>query len=248
MPGGHGAVSKDDDRMDSTRSGWGIGAGHPSKGEANMGSMKRLVKGALLAAGTALAISAAPAMSAAAATSRTETLSGTIVFAAVPGTNSRTVISSVVLARGVFRGVGRVVERVPPDPAGVSQDDLVFRSGTMHVVSTPGTLLSFSINPHSCLFTGTQQFTWDVTGGTGQFDDATGSFTGYGKGRGAFGPQPRRQLLAHAIPAPRGGQVRGERDAVVLKRVSPPEDLRSARVIRLGAAGRAGVSHSFLTD
>ena len=140
--------------------------------------MKRLVKGALLAAGTALAISAAPAMSAAAATSGTETLSGTIVFAAGPGTNSRTVISSVVRARGVFKGVGRVVELVPPDPAaGVSQDDLVFRSGTMHVVSTPGTL-SFSVNPHSCLFTGTQQFTWDVTGGTGQFDDATGSFTG----------------------------------------------------------------------
>ena len=117
--------------------------------------MKPLVKGALLAVGTALAISAAPAMSAAAAVSGTETLSGTIVFAAGPGTNSRTVTSSVVLARGVFRGVGRVVELVPPDPAGVSRDDLVFRSGTMHVVSTPGTLLSSSVNPHSCLFTGT---------------------------------------------------------------------------------------------
>ena len=139
--------------------------------------MKRLVKGALLAAGTALAISAAPAMPAAAATSGTETLSGTIVFAAVPGTNTRTVISSVVRARGLFKGVGRVVELVPP-AAGVSQDDLVFRSGTMHVVSTAGALLSFSVNPHSCLFTGTQQFTWDVTGGTGQFDDAIGSFTG----------------------------------------------------------------------
>jgi hypothetical protein len=139
--------------------------------------MKRLVKGALLAAGTALTISAAPAMSAAAATSGTETLSGTIVFAAVPGTNSRTVIGSVVRARGVFRGVGRVVELVPPDSAGVSQDDLVFRSGTMNVVSTPGAL-SFSVNPHSCLFTGTQQLTWDVSGDTGQFDDAIGSFTG----------------------------------------------------------------------
>jgi hypothetical protein len=116
-------------------------------------------------------------MPAAAATSGTETLSGIIVFAAGPGTNSRTVVSSVVRARGVFRGVGRVVERVLPDPAGVSRDDLVFRSGTMHVVSTPGKL-SFSVNPHSCLFTGTQQFTWGVTGGTGQFDDATGSFTG----------------------------------------------------------------------
>ena len=117
-------------------------------------------------------------MSAAAATSGTETLSGTIVFAAGPGTNTRTVIGSVVRARGVFRGVGRVVELVPPDPAtGVSRDDLVFRGGTMHVVSTPGAL-SFSVNPRSCLFTGTQQFTWDVAGGTRQFDDATGSFTG----------------------------------------------------------------------
>jgi hypothetical protein len=140
--------------------------------------MKRLVKGALLAAGTALAISAAPAMPAAAATSGTETLSGTIVFVAGPGTNTRTVISSVVRARGVFRGVGRVVELVPPDPAGVSRDDLVFRGGTMHVVSAPGKLLSSSVNPHSCLFTGTQQLTWDVAGGTGQFAGAAGIFTG----------------------------------------------------------------------
>jgi hypothetical protein len=51
-----------------------------------------------------------------------------------------------------------------------------------------------------------------------------------GKGRGAFGPRPRRQLLVHASAAPRGGQIRGERDAVVLKRVSLPEALRSARV------------------
>jgi hypothetical protein len=62
--------------------------------------MKRLVKGALLAAGTALAISAAPAMPAAAATSGAETLGGTIVFVAGPGTNTRTVISSVVRATG----------------------------------------------------------------------------------------------------------------------------------------------------
>ena len=103
--------------------------------------------------------------------------------------NSRTVISSVVRARGVFRGVGRVVERVPPDPAGVSRDDLVFRSGTMHVVSTPGTLLSSSINLHSCLFTGTQQFTWDVTGGTGQLRRDR-QLHRDGKGRGAFGPNP----------------------------------------------------------
>src|SRR5207253_2606768 len=68
------------------------------------GSMKRLVKGALLAAGTALAISAAPAMPAAAATSGSETLSGTVVFSGVLGTSTRTVISSVVLGQGAVSG------------------------------------------------------------------------------------------------------------------------------------------------
>src|SRR6516165_11879814 len=103
-------------------------------GFRNRGSMKRLVKGSLLAAGVALVISAAPAMPAAAATSGTETLSGTIVFAAVPGTNTRTVIGSAVRARGVFKGVGRFVEVVFGDPD--SQDDLVFPGGTLHVAST----------------------------------------------------------------------------------------------------------------
>jgi hypothetical protein len=135
--------------------------------------MKRLVTWALLAAGTVLAISAAPATPAAAAASGSETFSGTIVFSAVPGTNTRTVISSVVVAQGVFRGVGRFVE-FPDLP---SRDDLVFPSGTMHLVSTPGNL-SYSINPHNCLFTGTQQFTWAVTSGTAQFAAATGSVTG----------------------------------------------------------------------
>ena len=96
--------------------------------------MKRLVKGALLTAGTALALSAAPAMPATAAASGSETFTGTIVFAAVPGTDTRTVIGSVVRARGVFRGAGRVVELSQP----LGLDDLVFPSGTMHVVSTLG--------------------------------------------------------------------------------------------------------------
>jgi hypothetical protein len=164
--------------------------------------MKRLVKGALLAAGTALAISAAPAMTAAAATSGTETLSGTIVFVAGPGTNSRTVIGSVVRARGVVRGVGRVVELVPPDPAGESRDDLVFRSGTMHVVSTAGTLLSGSVNPHSCLFTGTEEFTWDVTGGTGQFDDVIGSFTGTERAVALLARNPDGSCSLTPLPFP----------------------------------------------
>jgi hypothetical protein len=61
--------------------------------------MKRAMSWALLVAGTALAFSVAPAIPAAAATSGSETLSGTIVFAAT-GTTSRTVIGSVVRAKG----------------------------------------------------------------------------------------------------------------------------------------------------
>jgi hypothetical protein len=205
--------------------------------------MKRLVKAALLAVGTALATSAAPAMPAAAATSGTETLSGIIVFVAGPGTNSRTVVSSVVRASGVFRGVGRVVERVLPDAAGVSRDDLVFRSGTMHVVSTPGALLSSSVNPHSCLFTGTQQFTWAVTGGTGQFDDATGSFTGTVSAVALLARNPDGSCNSRATrwtSSRRAGRCRSETSV-------------AARGLALGTgdpAGRwrAGVSHSFLTD
>ena len=93
--------------------------------------------------------------------------------------------------------------RVPPDPAGVSQDDLVFRGGTMHVVSTPGTLLSFSVNPHSCLFTGTQQLTWDVTGGTGQFADATGSVTGTVSAVALLARNPDGSCSLTPLPFPR---------------------------------------------
>ena len=153
--------------------------------------MKRLVKGALLVTGTALAISVAPAIPAVAAASGSETFSGTIVFAAVPGTNTRTVISSVVVAKGVFRGVGRFAETAPADSAGVSRDDLLFPKGTVHLVNTlvPESL-SFSVNPHSCLFTGTEQVTWKVTGGTGQFAGATGGFTGTVSGRALLARNP----------------------------------------------------------
>jgi hypothetical protein len=165
--------------------------------------MKRLVKGALLAAGTALAISAAPAMPAAAATSGSETVSGIIVFAAVSGTNTRTVTSSVVVAKGVFRGVGRFAElpHQSADPANVSRDDLVFRSGTMHLVTTLGSLLSFSINPHNCLFTGTQQLTWEVTGGTGQFADATGTSTGTVSALALLGRNPDGSCSLTQVPS-----------------------------------------------
>jgi hypothetical protein len=137
--------------------------------------MNRQVTAALLAAGTALAISAATAMPAAATTSGSETLSGTIVTSGVSGT--RTVISSVLVAKGVFSGVGRVVElpSLPGDPPNVSRDDLVFPEGTMHLVST-NVGISFSLTP-GCLANATIQQTAVIIGGTGQFAAATGSFT-----------------------------------------------------------------------
>ena len=100
--------------------------------------MKRQITGALLAAGIALAVSAATALPAAAATSGSETLSGTIVTSGVSGT--RTEISSVLVAKGVFNGVGKIVELpdLPTDPPNSSRDDLVFPGGTMHLVSGAG--------------------------------------------------------------------------------------------------------------
>jgi hypothetical protein len=149
--------------------------------------MKRQVKGALLAAGIALAISAATALPAAAATSGSETFSGTIVTSGVSGT--RTVITTVIIAKGVFSGVGRIVE-IPGQPGDqVNQDDLVFPEGTMHLVSTP-TSFSFSLNPDSCVATVTATSTSQITGGTGQFADATGSFTGTDTGRGVAARNP----------------------------------------------------------
>jgi hypothetical protein len=166
--------------------------------------MKRQVTGALLAAGTALAISAKPAMPAAAATTGSETFSGTIVTSGLSGT--RTVISSVIVFKGVFSGVGQIVEipNLPSDPPNVSRDDLVFPEGTMHLVSMSRDVTSFSLNPHSCLFRLTVQQTGEIVGGTGEFAAAAGSFTGAvtGQGLGARNPDGScsdRQAVLHEV-------------------------------------------------
>jgi hypothetical protein len=140
--------------------------------------------GAALAAGIALATSAATALPAAAATSGSETFTGTIVTSGVSGT--RTVITSVLIAKGVFSGVGRIVEI----PGQGNQDDLVFREGTMRLVTTSMDVGSFSLNPVSCVATVTVTSTSQITGGTGQFADATGSFTGTDTGRGVAARNP----------------------------------------------------------
>lgn len=136
--------------------------------------MKSQMTGALLAAGIALAIPVATALPAAAATTGSETFHGIIVKG-----SSGTIITNTLVAKGVFHGIGRIVEipNLPGDPDNVNRDDLVFAGGSMHLIST---ILAapFSLNPHSCLLSGTVQQTNEIVGGTGQFAAATGSFTG----------------------------------------------------------------------
>jgi hypothetical protein len=139
--------------------------------------MKSRVAVALLAAGIALAVSAATAVPAAAATSGSETVSGALVTSGVSG--ARTAISSVAVAKGVFNGVGRIVEipSLSTDPPNVSRDDLVYREGTMHLVNTT-VGASSTVNPHTCLFRATLQEDSQITGGIGLFANASGTFTG----------------------------------------------------------------------
>jgi len=133
----------------------------------------------LLAVGIALAASAASAVPAAAAVSGSETVSGRLVTSGVSGT--RTTISTVAVAKGVFNGVGRIVE-LPPQPsdsANVSRDDLVYPEGTMHLINTTVGVSPPTINP-SCLFRVTLQEDSQITGGTGLFANASGTISPQG--------------------------------------------------------------------
>lgn len=151
--------------------------------------MKRHLIGALLAAGTALAICAVPALPATAATTGPESFSGTIVTSGISGT--RTVISSVVVVKGIFNGVGRIVEvaNLPGDPDTASRDILVFRTGTLSLLTT-NLSADFTLNPHNCLFSGTLQQTGIFTGGTGQLAGASGSYTSTAQGQGLLPRAP----------------------------------------------------------
>ena len=86
-------------------------------------------------------------------------------------------VATGVVAKGVFTGVGRIVEvpNLPGDPDSVSRDDLVFRAGTFHLV-TVNNDFSFTIDPVTCRFTATIQQTSNIVGGTGAFANASGVF------------------------------------------------------------------------
>ena len=145
----------------------------------------KAVLGVLVAAG----ILAVFASGANATTSGNETVDVTLIVRAVAG--ERTVLASVVRAKGAFDGVGRIVEvpSQPGDPDNVLRDDLVFARGSMHLVSTiiGG---SQSLDPRSCRLTATIQQTGEVIGGTGQFAAASGSFAGELSGQAVLARNP----------------------------------------------------------
>src|SRR5262249_19743643 len=126
---------------------------------------------------------------AAGATSGSETLDVALVVSAASG--GRDVIAAVVVAKGGFRGNGRLVEveNLPTDPHNVSPDDPVFAAGTLHLLST-FVDVSVSVNPGSCRITATILQTTEIVGGTGQFAGASGSFDSTLSGKGSLARNP----------------------------------------------------------
>ena len=92
------------------------------------------------------------------------------IIAASGETGSRVVVGSLIAAKGVFTGSGRIVEvpNRPSDPDNVSRDDLVFSEGKMHLVSTNKSF-AVSVNPKTCAARVRIRQTARVTGGTGSF-------------------------------------------------------------------------------
>ena len=144
------------------------------------------VLGTALGVGLALAPSIAPAAPRA---SGTETFSGVLV--ASGGSGERSVVSSVIVAEGVFTGSGRIVEvpNRPGDPDSVSRDDLVFPGGKMHIVST-SKAPTVSLDPQTCALTIRIQQRAKVDGGTGRFRHAAGKFVSSVRGRGVASRNP----------------------------------------------------------
>src|SRR4051794_22832122 len=129
----------------------------------------------LLVIGSPLAAATAPA---AARTTGKAAFRGQIIAPAQRG--HRTVASSTIVFRGVFNGVGRIVEvpNRPGDPDTVSRDNLAFPGGTMHLRSKMVGAPHFTLDPATCAFTGRIRQTAKLQGGTGRFRHASGSFKG----------------------------------------------------------------------
>ena len=103
-----------------------------------------------------------------------ESFNGVIVTSGRSG--DRQVLATAVVARGVFNGVGQIVEIAPQpgDPDSLERDDLVFAKGSLHLLSVV-TGAEFNVDPKSCVFDAAISQTGEIAGGTGIFANATGS-------------------------------------------------------------------------
>jgi hypothetical protein len=129
------------------------------------------------------------AIPAAARTTGKESFRGQIIAPAPSGT--RTVVSTIIAAQGVFDGVGKIVEvdNRPGDPANVTRDDLVFPQGTLHIRNT-SRAPQFAVDPQTCAVTASLKQTTRIEGGTRRFRHASGTFTGGVHGWGVAARNP----------------------------------------------------------
>jgi hypothetical protein len=137
--------------------------------------MKRPMRG-VIGALVAIAISLAVSSPATANVSGHQTFRGVIVKSGASGTEKT--VASLVIAKGVFRGVGHNVEidNLPGDPNNVVRDDLVFPAGSIHI-RTVNVDFSMPLDPKSCKYTAHVRQTGTFVGGTGLFAAATGDYT-----------------------------------------------------------------------
>jgi hypothetical protein len=142
--------------------------------------------GMVLAVGLALATSVSPAAPRA---SGAESFRGVLVVSGESG--ARTVISSLIVAKGVVTGAGTIVEvpNRPGDSDSISRDDLVFPEGKMHLVSTNKSF-KVTVNPKTCVVKVQIRQTGKITGGTGKFRHAHGTGSGGVRARGVAPRNP----------------------------------------------------------
>jgi hypothetical protein len=153
----------------------------------------------VVAALAAIAISFAVPGSATATSSGKQAFKGVIVKSGASGTEK--VVGSLVIAKGGFWGVGRVVEtdNRPGDPDNVTRDDLVFPAGSIHIRNV-NVDFSLSLNPKSCIYKIRVEQTGTFEGGTKRFANATGSYTGTVKALGRARRDPDGQCTLEQDP------------------------------------------------
>jgi hypothetical protein len=173
-----------------------LGGQHSTRRRTGMRRQIVAAVGAVLITGLGLATVPSPA------TARTTgRLSARGVIVASGASGARTVVNTLFVTRGVFAGVGRIVEvpSRPGDPENLDRDELVFPQGTMHLVTT-SRQPQLSVDPQTCAVTVRISQTSRVRGGTRKFRRALGRFAGTVRGWGVAARAPDGSCSQTAPP------------------------------------------------